>query len=70
MNIKMLAVDWSHTKGQATFDGTRVRHETIKAINGKKVKFYTKGHSHNAALNRVATFLAKEIYQQGNRHEH
>ena len=24
---------------------------------------YTKGHIHNAALNRTATFLAKEIYK-------
>lgn len=32
-------------------------------INGKSLKFYTKGHSHNAALNRTATFLAKYIYK-------
>ncbi|GAG82115.1 unnamed protein product, partial [marine sediment metagenome] len=34
-----------------------------RTINGKSVKFYTKGHSHNAALNRIATFLAKHIYK-------
>lgn len=34
----------------------------VKTINGKKVKFYTKGHSNNAALNRTATFLAKYLF--------
>lgn len=51
-----LAIDWSHTKDLTTYDG-------------KKVKFHTKGHIHNAALNRTATFLAKKIFSHNTKED-
>lgn len=50
---RILAIDWSHI-----YDHCK------EAIISKSPE-YTKTHTHNAALNRVATFLAKEIYLQG-----
>jgi len=41
-------------------------YDKCKADIAEKHPDYTKGHIHNAALNRTATFLAKQIYQGGN----
>ena len=38
-------------------------YDQCKADIAERNPEYTKGHIHNAALNRVATFLAKEIYE-------
>lgn len=43
----------------------RPLYDKFKAQIKAKYPDYTKGHCHNAALNRVATFLAKAIYKAG-----
>lgn len=41
-------------------------YDKCKADIAEKHPDYTKGHCHNGALNRTATFLAKHIYKEGN----
>lgn len=52
-----------YDKCKADFKQTHPEVE-VRIINNKKVRFFTPKHIDNAALNRTATFLAKEVWQR------